>query len=115
MADVVAAGYEAVDGFEATSGVPYRDGVGYFVLDFAAGGVEEGSDDVVVDGFAAHDAGLVQQAERVSGRAFRLAGDRVRGADGLLRHVGFLRRQRVREVPFGDAANIQIHQRVGNT
>ena len=35
------------------------------------------------------------------------------GADGLLRAVGFLRRQRVREFAFGEAADLQDHRRVG--
>ncbi len=46
-------------------------------------------------------------------RAIRVRRDGVCRADRLLRHVGFLRRQRVREFAFGDAAGLQVHQRVG--
>ena len=46
-------------------------------------------------------------------RSSRFVARRLRGADRVLRHVRFLGRQRVREFAFGDAADLQDHQRLG--
>ena len=45
--------------------------------------------------------------------AVRVRRGRLRGADRVLRRLGFLGRQRVREFALGDAADLQVHQRVG--
>ena len=56
---------------------------------------------------------LMGVAGSTARRAVRLRAVCVRRADARLRRVGFLRRQRVREFAFGEAAALQDHRRVG--
>ena len=58
--------HQARHGLEDAPGVAHRHGIGQVVLDLALRSTQQRSHHIVVDRGAAHDAGLIQQRERVA-------------------------------------------------
>ena len=64
-------------------------------------------------GTRTNDAVLIEHGRADGAGAVRVCRDLVRGARRILRHLGLLGAQCLREFEFGDAADLPAHQRVG--